>query len=95
ARKIYESIGVWLGYTIPHYAEHYEIQNLLLLGRVTSGPGGELLIDQAQTVLKDEFPELAEQIEFRRPDEKFKRHGQAVAAASLPEINARDSSRDD
>jgi len=86
ARKIYESLGVWFGYTIAHYAECYEIQNLLILGRVTSGPGGELLIDQAQAVLRDEFPELAEQITFRRPDEKFKRHGQAVAAASLPAI---------
>lgn len=86
ARRLYESLGIWFGYSIAHYAEFYEIQNLLILGRVTSGPGGDLLIDQAQTVLNDEFPELADQIQFRRPDEKFKRHGQAVAAASLPEI---------
>ncbi|MFT6620931.1 MAG: putative NBD/HSP70 family sugar kinase [Limisphaerales bacterium] len=86
ARSIYESAGVWLGYTVAHYAEFYELRNLLALGRVTSGEGGELLIEKAQTVLRDEFPELAEQVQFRRPDEKFKRHGQAVAAASLPAL---------
>tara|TARA_Y100001934_G_scaffold105781_2_gene130060 strand:- start:230 stop:1609 length:1380 start_codon:yes stop_codon:yes gene_type:complete len=86
ARKIYESIGVWFGYSIAHYAEFYELRNLLILGRVTSGTGGELLIEKAQHVLRDEFPDLAEQVRFRRPDEKFKRHGQAVAAASLPEL---------
>jgi predicted NBD/HSP70 family sugar kinase len=86
ARSIYESAGVWLGYTVAHYAEFYELRNLLALGRVTSGEGGEILIEKAQTVLRDEFPELAEQIQFRRPDEKFKRHGQAVAAASLPSL---------
>lgn len=86
ARSIYESLGVWFGYTIAHYAEHYELANLLVLGRVTSGDGGDLLIEKAREVLRDEFPERAEQIRFHRPDEKFKRHGQAVAAASLPEL---------
>ena len=33
-----------------------------------------------------EFPEYASKIEFRIPDEKSRRHGQAVAAASLPVI---------
>lgn len=86
ARRIYESLGVWFGYSIAHYADHYELANLLVLGRVTSGDGGDLLIEKAREVLRDEFPERAEQIRFHRPDEKFKRHGQAVAAASLPEL---------
>ncbi len=88
ARKIYESLGVWFGYSVAHYAEFYEIRNLLVLGRVTSGEGGDILIEKAGRVLTDEFPKLAEQIRFRRPDEKFKRHGQAVAAASLPQIGS-------
>lgn len=86
ARKIYESLGVWFGYSVAHYAEFYEIRNLLVLGRVTSGDGGEILIETAGKVLADEFPEIGEQVQFRRPDEKFKRHGQAVAAASLPDL---------
>jgi hypothetical protein len=53
---------------------------------VTSGPGGDLLIDGAKEVLKSQFPELADKIAFHIPDEKEKRHGQAVAAASLPEV---------
>jgi len=85
-RRIYESLGIWFGYSIAHYAEHYELENLLVLGRVTSGAGGDLLIEKAREILRDEFPERAEQIRFHRPDEKFKRHGQAVAAASLPEL---------
>lgn len=86
ARKIYESLGVWFGYSVAHYAEFYEIRNLLVLGRVTSGDGGEILIETAGKVLAEEFPEIGEQVQFRRPDEKFKRHGQAVAAASLPDL---------
>jgi hypothetical protein len=64
----------------------YEIRNLLLLGRVSSGKGGEIIISRTEEVLKSEFPELADKIRIRTPDEKMKRHGQAVAAASLPKI---------
>ena len=86
ARGIYETIGVCFGYTIAHYAEFYEIQNLLILGRVTSGAGGELILEKAAEVLQDEFPRLSEQITMTTPDEQMKRHGQAVAAASLPTL---------
>lgn len=86
AAAIYRSIGVCFGYAIAHYADFYEIKNLLILGRVTSGQGGEIILDEARKVLEAEFPELAANITFRTPDEKFKRHGQAVIAASLPEI---------
>lgn len=86
ARQIYETIGVCFGYTIAHYAEFYEIQNLLILGRVTSGEGGELILEKAAEVLQDEFPQLGEQITMTTPDEQMKRHGQAVAAASLPTL---------
>jgi len=84
ARKIYETIGTCYGYAIAHYAEFYDIQNVLVLGRVTSGEGGEVILAGAREVLKDEFPALAERIRLRTPDEKDKRHGQAIAAASLP-----------
>ena len=84
ARAICETIGVCFGYAIAHYADFYEIRNLLILGRVTSGEGGEIIIGKAAAVLHDEFPEIA--IKLRTPDEKDKRHGQAVAAASLPKL---------
>lgn len=83
ARKIYETIGVYLGYGIAHYADFYDFRNVLVLGRVTSGPGGELIVAMAKEVLRLEFPELAQRIAFHIPDEKEKRHGQAIAAASL------------
>ena len=86
APNIYETIGVYTGYNIAHYADFYEIRNMLVLGRVMSGEGGDLILRTAAQVLKDEFPELAECIRFHIPDEKEKRHGQAVAAASLPAI---------
>ena len=88
ARQIYESIGVSFGYAIAHFAEIYDIGTLLILGRVTSGEGGDLLLRKAGEVLQTEFPELAERIKLRTPDEKDKRHGQAVAAASLPKRSA-------
>ena len=86
ARKIYETVGVYLGYGVAHYADLYNLRNLLLLGRVTSGQGGQIILDQADNVLKTEFPELAERVAFHVPNEKDKRHGQAIAAASLPVI---------
>jgi predicted NBD/HSP70 family sugar kinase len=86
AAKIYESIGTYFGYALAQYSEMYEIRNLLLLGRVSSGKGGEIIISRTEEVLKSEFPELADKIKIRTPDEKMKRHGQAVAAASLPKI---------
>jgi len=84
AASIYETIGCHFGYAIAHYAEFYEIENLLILGRVTSGDGGQMIIDEAETVLAKEFPDL--RIKLVVPDEKTKRHGQAVAAASLPAL---------
>jgi predicted NBD/HSP70 family sugar kinase len=84
AARIYETIGVYLGYTIPHYANFYEFQHLLLLGRVTTGEGGAIIVRTAERVLKEEFPEL--RVTIHMPDEKEKRHGQAIAAASLPAL---------
>jgi predicted NBD/HSP70 family sugar kinase len=86
ARKIYETIGVYFGYAVAHYADFYDFRNLLILGRVTSGEGGDMILSGARRVLDIEFPELSEKIKFRIPDEKNKRHGQAIAAASLPKI---------
>ena len=84
ARAIYESIGTCFGYAIAHYADFYEVRNLLVLGRVMSGEGGEIILERANAVLRSEFPALAETVRLRTPDEKSKRHGQATAAASLP-----------
>jgi predicted NBD/HSP70 family sugar kinase len=86
AREIYQSIGVCFGYAIAHYAEIYALKNVLVLGRVTSGEGGEVILSAAATVLSEEFPALAGQVRLRTPDEAGKRHGQATAAASLPAL---------
>jgi len=87
ARRIYETIGTYFGYAIAHLADYYDLENVLILGRVTSGPGGEIILAGAKEVLRLEFPELAARIAFHIPDEKDKRHGQAVAAASLPQLS--------
>lgn len=86
AAKIYQTIGTYLGYAIAHYSDFYDIEHVLILGRVTSGSGGDLILDRAREALRVEFPALAEQVRFHMPDEKDKRHGQAVAAASLPVV---------
>ena len=85
ARRIWESIGVYLGYTAAHYADFYDIKHFLILGRCTSGRGGEIILAKAREVMASEFPELAEKIELQLPDEKSRRVGQSIAAASLPE----------
>jgi len=84
AAKVYESIGVYLGHTLAYYYELYGCRHVLLLGRVMSGKGGDLILDTAKKVLADEYPEVKMVPEL--PDEKFRRVGQSMAAASLPEI---------
>jgi predicted NBD/HSP70 family sugar kinase len=84
AAKIYETIGVYLGYTIPHYLDFYQYAHMLILGRVTTGTGGDIVLAKAREVLQREFPETAAKIAMHVPDEKSRRVGQAVAAASLP-----------
>ncbi len=84
AAQIYETIGVYLGYAIPHYADFYDFGHMLILGRVTTGSGGDIVLERARAVLKTEFPKLADKIQLHVPDEKSRRVGQAVAAASLP-----------
>ncbi|MBK6794673.1 MAG: ROK family protein [Anaerolineales bacterium] len=86
ATKIWQSMGIYLGYGIAHYAEFYDIKHILILGRCTSGRGGDLLIEGAKKVFKTEFPELLKKIELHLPDEKIRRVGQSVAAASLPVV---------
>lgn len=86
AAKIYETIGVYLGCALAQCAEFYDFRQALILGRVTTGRGGDIVTGTARKILKREFPEVAAQIELRVPDEKSRRVGQAVAAASLPAL---------
>lgn len=88
ARSVYETIGCYLGYSIPWFARWYELESLLILGRVTSGEGGGIILETARAVVADEFPECSG-IRLLTPDEHFKRHGQAIAAASLPRSEGR------
>ncbi|MDD2717981.1 MAG: ROK family protein, partial [Candidatus Wallbacteria bacterium] len=85
AIAIFRTIGVFFGYSLAHFADFYDYRNMLVMGRVTSGAGGDLIIESAGKVLAEEFPELS--INLTTPDEKSKRHGQAIAAASLPKTN--------
>jgi predicted NBD/HSP70 family sugar kinase len=87
AFKIWESMGYYLGYAIAHYADFYDVRHVLVLGRCTSGTGGPLIVDRAGQVLKSEFPELIARINIQLPDEKSRRVGQSIAAASLPVLN--------
>ncbi|MBO4734053.1 MAG: ROK family protein [Clostridia bacterium] len=86
AAAIYDTIGAYFGYAIAYYSEFYKIKHVLIMGRVTSGEGGVILLDKAQEVLNNEFPELAKQIILHIPDENSRRVGQSVAAASLPQL---------
>ena len=86
ALSIFTTIGIYLGYSLPHYKELYDFKNVLILGRVTSGRGGEIILEKTQEILDTVFPELAGEIELHVPDEQSRRVGQAVAAASLPQL---------
>ena len=86
AARIFHDIGVYLAYTVVLYAHFYDIEHLMLMGRVMSGKGGNIILNTCSAVLKEEYPELARKCEVMLPDEKTRRVGQAVAAASLPQL---------
>lgn len=86
ALKVYIEIGRFLAHAIPWYNEFYDYENMMILGRVTSGLGGEIILETARTMLKDVYPEWAEKIDIFMPDEKARRLGQSVAAAQIPVI---------
>lgn len=86
AAAVYRSIGVYLGHSLALYHEFYGCESVLLLGRVMSGQGGDIILSRAKEVLSDEYPEYAGKIKPIVPDEKARRVGQSVAAASLPEL---------
>ncbi|NLL55752.1 MAG: ROK family protein [Clostridiales bacterium] len=85
ARQIFADIGIYLGHTLPYYAMFYDIKHVMILGRVTSGKGGELILQNAKQVLQSQYKHLSN-INLFLPDEKLKRVGQSIAAASLVNI---------
>ena len=86
AEAIFRSIGVYLGHSLALYHHFYGFKHVLLLGRVMSGRGGDIILDVCKQVLADEYPEIADKINPTLPDEKARRVGQSVAAASQPEL---------
>ncbi|MGO9229621.1 MAG: ROK family protein [Bryobacteraceae bacterium] len=86
AHQVYETLGTYLGYGIAHFADFYELKHVLILGRVTTGLGGEVILKRSLEVLRAEFPELAARVSVALPDEANRRVGQSIAAASLPAI---------
>jgi len=82
-REIYVTVGVYLGYALAQYSEFYKIDHVMILGRVSKGSGGDLMLDTAKEVLAKEFPEYAG-IQFHTADDHFKAVGQCIAAAALP-----------
>ena len=86
AAKVYETIGTYVGYGVAHYADFYDLKHVLILGRVTTGQGGDIILAKSLEVLRAEFPEIASAVSIALPDEKNRRVGQSIAAASLPAI---------
>jgi predicted NBD/HSP70 family sugar kinase len=84
-KKLYETVGVYLGYGLAQYSEFYNIDHVMILGRVSKGSGGDLMLDVAKKVLTTEFPQYGH-IQFHTADDHFKAVGQCIAAAALPEL---------
>ena len=87
AAEIFTTLGLYLGSTLAWYGEFYPLRHVMILGRVTSGSGGALLLTTARQVLAADFPELASKVDLFLPDERSRRVGQAVAAASLVRLS--------
>jgi len=84
-RQLYETVGIYLGYGLAQYSEFYPIDHVMILGRVSKGKGGDIMLATAKKVLETEFPEYAH-IEFHTADDHFKAVGQCIAAAALPSL---------
>merc|ERR1711959_53523 len=84
-RLLYETVGVYLGYGLAQYCEFYKIDHVMILGRVSKGAGGDLMLATAKKVLETEFPEIPP-ITFHTADDHFKAVGQCIAAAALPTV---------
>jgi len=85
AGDLYRTCGVYLGYGLAQYTEFYKIDHVMILGRVSKGDGGDLMLKVAAEVLATEFPDLPP-IQFHTADDHFKAVGQCIAAAALPVI---------
>jgi predicted NBD/HSP70 family sugar kinase len=86
AIRIFETIGRYLGYSLALYQEFYDFSDVLILGRVTSGNGGDIILEQARKVMGGQQGDAIQPVTIHVPDEISRRVGQAVAAASLPRI---------
>ena len=84
AQAVFRSIGAYLAYAVVQYSQFYDIEHLMMLGRVMSGKGGDTILQVCNDILKQEYPTMAAKCEVMLPDEKTRRVGQSVAAASLP-----------
>ena len=86
ARRVFESIGAYLAHTMKLYCRFYDVHHMIVLGRVMSGVGGSVILESCLRIMKEEYPALAARVRVMLPDEKTRRVGQSVAAASLPEV---------
>merc|ERR1712070_761082 len=85
-RRLYETLGVYLGYGLAGYVENgYPIEHVMILGRVSKGAGGDIMLAKAKEVLQTEFPHIPP-ITFHTADDHFKAVGQCIAAAALPTV---------
>ena len=86
AQAIFETIGAYFAYATVQYSQFYNIDYMMLMGRVMSGKGGDTILKVCNEILAEEYPELYKKCAVTLPDEKMRRVGQSVAAASLPKI---------
>ena len=88
AKRVFASIGAYLAHTLKLYCRFYDVHHMIVLGRVMSGIGGSIILDNCLRIRREEYPALNEKVRVMLPDEKTRRVGQSVAAASLPERRA-------
>lgn len=81
---LWQSMGCYLGYAIAHYANFYNISDVVIFGRCVSFKGGEILKQVSEDVLATEFKNyISKSINVHLPDERFRRIGQAQTAANI------------
>jgi predicted NBD/HSP70 family sugar kinase len=79
AQEIFVRMGDYYGYSLLWFAVFYDIKNVVFLGRVASGKGGERILERAKEILAAE----KSAINIILPDEMSRRLGQSYTAAGL------------
>ena len=84
ATAVFDTIGCYLAHAIYTYQKFYEMEHAIVMGGISAGPGGAVLLRRCRQVLASEYPDL--KADLILPEEGERADGQSFAAATLVKL---------